>query len=407
MPKKELKQIAAIDVGSMTVKSIIGEIDTDGKINIIGIGKSNIEQGMKKGNIVSISPAKEAIKNSIQAAVTMSGAEVEEVVVSISGDHIKTFNSGAGVFINGGEIKQSDIDRVLQKSKDSFISQGKEVIHIIPQVYYVDKQKVKNPVDMTGSNLEAKVHVALANKSNAKNLVNCFNDNDIKVKSLVFAPIASSYGVLSDDERTLNMIVIDIGYGTSTAVAYADGSIVFSTILPVGGYNISNDLALTLNIDNELAEELKLKYGYPLLEEDEFDDYFEDEKFSDIKKSEVEQIIGERVIEIFELLKNELYESGLYSDYYKTILPGIVLTGGTANLKNIDILLKEVFGEEVKTRIGYPKHNIKELVDLVSKPEYATGVGLLHFTKQYMEIEKKKDSKNFLAKAIEAIKKRL
>jgi len=411
MVKKSKNQITVVDVGSKTVKSIIAEFDEDGMFNIIGIGKSNSELGMRKGNIVSISNAVEAIRDSVESAMNMATTSVEEVIVSISGDHIKTFNSKASVLINGNVINSSDIDRVLQKSKDSFISQKKEVIHIIPQVFFVDDQKVKDPVNMTGSTLEASVHVALANETNAINLRNCLNEIDLRIKCFVFSPIASSYGVLSETERDINTIIIDIGHGTSTAVAYFDGNIEFSTILPVGGFNITNDLAVTLNIDNKTAEEIKLKYGFSLFDEDDEDRVIELDNYENISESMVSKIIGARVFEIFSYLKDDLEKSEIYKEKaYGKIPLTIVLTGGTARLKNIDVLAKEVFGEKVKIKISYPKYNIRGLVDLVKAPEYATTVGLLHFAKEYcgfsLKDGKLSGNSNILGKFFEAIKKR-
>ncbi len=407
MTKEYDNQIVAIDIGSKMVKSIIGEIDDDGMINIIGIGKSNSGSGMKKGNIVSISHAVESIRASIEAATNMATTEAREVIISISGDHIKTLNSKAVVAVNGEEIKQQDIDKVLQKSKDSFISQNKEIIHIIPQEYSVDEQSVKNPINMTGSSLEAKVHVALANSSNAKNLVSCLNKNDLEVFDIVFAPIASSYGVLSENDKELGIIVIDIGHGTSTATAYLNGSIVFSTILPVGGYNITNDLAITLNIDSQTAEKIKLKYGYIDVTEEDKENFLDLEKYDDIDMFTVSNIIADRVVEIFELLKKELEENGIYDKIHS----GVILTGGSANLNGIQVLANEVFDKNIK--IGFPHHNIRGLTDLIKQPEYATLVGLLHFAKEYHYLNvnknkkrKKSDGSNWFRKIKDAIAKR-
>jgi cell division protein FtsA len=240
---------------------------------------------------------------------------------------------------------------------------------------------------MTGSSLEAKVHVALANSSNAKNLVSCINKNDLEVMDIVFAPIASSYGVLSENDKELGIIVIDIGHGTSTAVAYLNGSIVFSTVLPVGGYNITNDLAISLNIDTQTAEKIKLKYGYVEVTEEDKENFLDLEKYDDIDMYIVSNIISERVLEIFEILKKELEESGTYDKIHS----GVVLTGGTANLNGIQTLAKEVFDKNIK--IGFPHHNIRGLTDLIKQPEYATLVGLLHFAKEYHYLDVQKNKK--------------
>ncbi len=393
-------QIVAVDVGSKEVKSIIGEIDPDGVINIIGIGKSSAGSGVKKGNIVSISHAVNSIRESIEASTNMATTEAHDVVVSISGDHIKTLNSKAVVAVNGEEIKQFDIEKVLQKCKDSFISQNKEIIHIIPQEYSVDEQNVKNPINMTGSSLEAKVHVALANSSNTKNLVNCLNKNDLEVINIVFSPIASSYGVLTENDKELGTIVIDIGHGTTTAVAYLNGSVVFSSILPVGGYNITNDLAITLGIDSQTAEKIKLDYGYVKVTEEDKENFLELEKYDHVDMYTVSRVIYLRVVEIFDLLKKELEEKKVYDRIHS----GVVLTGGTANLIGIDNLAKEVFDKSIK--IGYPNHNIRGLIDLIKKPEYSTLVGLLHFTKEYnySSIESKKKKKKGESKFLNKVK---
>ena len=387
MAKEVSNQLVAVDIGSKTVKSIIAEIEDDGVINIIAVAKSNSESGMKKGNIVSISHAVESIRESIDAATNMATTEAKSVIISISGDHIKTLNSKAVVAVNEEEITQSDINKVLQKSKDSFISQNKEVIHIIPQEYSVDEQSVKSPINMTGSSLGAKVHVALANSSNAKNLVSCFNKNNLEVMGMVFSPIAASYGVLTENDKELGIIVIDMGHGTTTVSAYLNGSIAYSSILPVGGYNITNDLAISLNIDSQTAENIKLDYGYVEVTKEDEHNFLELEKYNNIDMFTVSNVIADRVLETFAILKKELEESGLYDKIHS----GIVLTGGTANLNGIQILAKEVFDKNIK--IGFPYHNIKGLDDVVKHPQYATLVGLLHFAREYNYSKDKKKKK--------------
>ncbi len=387
-------QIISIDIGSCSIKSIIGEIDSDGVINIIGIGKSSSIDGINKGHIVSIDKTVKAIEKSIGAATNMATTKAVSVYITISGDHIVSSNSKAVIAVNDEEISQADLDKVLQKCKNQFYSQSKEVVHLIPQSYSVDEQGgIQNPIGMTGSSLTANVHVALANLSSTKNLVNCINKNSLEVSDIVFAPIASSYGVLNSDEKTLGVTVIDIGYGTTTITVYEKGHIVFSDIIPVGGFNITNDLAISLQIPRELAENLKIKSGYAISEDVNEEQVVDLEDYGEIDLFTVAEIIEERIKEIFLLVRENIKNANLLNK----INSGFVLTGGTANLNGIQLLAEKIFDKKV--RIGFPHNNIRGLTDLIKHPEYSAGVGLIKFAQEnHLKLTKKKDGTKIFKK---------
>jgi cell division protein FtsA len=371
-------QIVGIDIGSGTIKTIIGEIEANGVINIIGVGKSYSKDGIKKGNVINISQTVKAIEQSIESASNMATTTVTKALITISGDHIKSVNSKGVVAANDTEVTQSDVDKALKKCKDSFLSQNKEIIHIIPQEYIIDDQRgIKNPIGMTGNSLEVSVHVALANASSARNVINCVNQNDIEVQSMVFAPIASAYGVLTKDEKDLGVAIIDIGYATSTLSVYRDGSIWFSHIIPIGGYNITNDLALSLQIPIDKAEKLKLQYGYALSSQISENQNIDLDENHQIPLQVLSEIIEARVSELFLLIKEDLNKVNLLDK----IPSGLVLTGGTANLNGIQMLAEIIYKKSV--RIGFPHENIRGLTDLIKHPEYAAALGLLHFGKEH------------------------
>lgn len=394
-------QIVGIDIGSGTIKAIIGEIELDGTVNVIGMGKSPSKGGLKKGNVVSISQTVKAIKDAVDAATNMATSDAVDVVITISGDHIRSVNSKGVIAINDEEITQDDIDKALQKCKDSFISQNKEIIHIIPQEYMIDEQRgVRQPVGMTGSSLEVQVHVVMANLSSTKNLINCVNKNNLNVQGMIFAPIASAWGVLTTDEKELGVTVLDIGYGTSTLTVYKEGSLLFSHILPVGGYNITNDLALSLQIPIDAAERLKTQYGCAMSSEVNQSQMVEASHGHEVSLQMVSEVIEARVSEMFLLIKEDLKKANLLHK----IPSGIVLTGGTANLNGIQNLAEMIF--QTSIRIGFPHQDIRGLTDLVKHPEYGAAIGLLHYAKENkLNIPGKGDGKKLMHQVKDIIKK--
>ncbi len=394
-------QIVGIDIGSGSIKSIIGDVEPNGIINVVGFGKSSSKTGIKKGNVIDIAQTVKAIKEAVDVASSMAAADVLKVIITISGDHIKSVNSKGVVAVNELEITQHDVEKALQKCKDSFLSQNKEIIHIIPQEYAVDDQRgIPNPIGMTGNSLEVQVHVALANSASTKNIINCVNQNQLEVLSMVFAPIASAYGVLTQDEKELGVMLIDIGYATSTISVYKEGSILFSHIIPVGGYNITNDLALSLQIPIDVAEKLKVQYGFAMAGDNNPNQTIEVNKGNNVSIQTISEIIQYRVKEIFEFIKDDVIKAGVYN----LTASGIVLTGGSANLNGIQTLAEDFFKKNV--RVGFPHQNIRGLTDPIKHPEYAASVGLLYYARDNnVGMEQETGKEGFMGKIKDFIKK--
>ncbi|MBI5969796.1 MAG: cell division protein FtsA [Deltaproteobacteria bacterium] len=380
MAKKD-NIIVGLDIGTTKVCAIVGEKTKDGA-EIIGIGSSP-SKGLRKGVVVNIESTVEAIKKAVAEAELMAGCEINRVYCGIAGSHIKAFNSHGVIAIKGKEIAQADVDRVIEATQTVLIPSDREVIHVIPQEFIVDDQEgIQQPVGMIGNRLEVRVHIVTAAITSAQNIVKCANKAGLDVADIALQQIASSEAVLNPDEREIGAALVDIGGGTTDIAIYQNGAIKYTTVIPLGGNQITNDISVGLRTSVAEAENLKKKWGCAFTSMVSKDDNIEvpnvdGSKSRTITKYMLSEIIEPRVEEMFELVRREMLKSG----YENLVSSGIVLTGGTASMEGITDLGEQIFNLPV--RRGQPG-NITGLVDMVKSPMYATAVGLVHYGGKHM-----------------------
>lgn len=405
MPKNSY--IVGFDIGTKKVAAIIGEITEEKKIEIIGIGSAD-SKGLRKGVVVNLEATVEAIKKAQEEAELMAGVEIDSAFIGISGAHIKSFNSRGVIAVSGKnkEISREDIKRVIDQSKAVSIPPDREIIHIIPQEFVVDEQDgIKDPLGMSGIKLEVNVHIVTGAITSVQNLRTCVARAGIEIKQVVLNQIATSASTLTHDEMELGVGLIDIGGGTTEIAIFERGSLWYTSIIPIGGDNFTNDIAVGLRTPIPEAEKIKKKFGCvtsPLEDEQEtieVPSVGRGKKPRIVSRQLLADIIQPRAEEIFRLVDNDIKRMG----YEKSLNSGIVLTGGTALLDGLEEIAEEIF--DLPVRRGDPS-GVGGLVDRVSTPDYATAVGLiLYGYNQWKEKGFSKDrKKGFWAKVKDWLK---
>lgn len=366
--------IVGLDIGTTKICAIVGEKTRDG-VEIIGIG-SHPSKGLRKGVVVNIESTVESIKKAVEEAELMAGCEINKVYCGIAGGHIKAFNSHGVIAIKNREITQADIDRVIEAAQAVVIPPDREVIHVIPQEYIVDDQEgIQEPLGMIGIRLEVKVHIVTAAVTSAQNIVKCANKAGLDVSDIALQQIASSEAVLNPDEKEIGVVLVDIGGGTTDIALYHGGTIKYTTVISLGGNQVTGDISVGLRTTANEAEKLKREHGCAMTAMVSRDDNFEVQSVGGHKSRSVSrymlcEIVEPRIEEIFQLVKREIVKSG----YESFISSGVVLTGGTAAMNGITELAEQVFALPV--RRGLPI-GITGLIDVVKSPMYSTGVGLV------------------------------
>src|SRR5690349_10343482 len=373
---KSSEIIVGLDIGTTKIACIAGEVTEDG-IDIIGIGTAP-SKGLRRGYVVNIDATVASIQQAVDEAENMAGCEISTVYAAISGAHVRGLNSHGIVAVKDKEVRDADIARVIDAAKAVAIPMDREVLHVLPQQYVVDDQDgIRDPLGMAGVRLEAKVHIVTTAVASAQNVVKCANRCNLQVADIVLDSLAASQAVLEDDEKELGVAVVDIGGGTCDVMVYADGAIVHTSVLPLGGGHITNDIATVLRTPLEHAEKLKRKYGAAYAELVNDNDRMEVQQAGgrpprSMPRRDLVEVIEPRVEEIFEHIKKELLRTG----FYDALSAGVVLTGGTTSMEGIGDVAERVLG--LPTRRGAPT-KIGGLVDVVRSPSYATGVGLVMF----------------------------
>ncbi len=393
MPKNGY--IVGFDIGTKKVTAIISEITEDNKIEIIGIGSSE-SRGLRKGVVVNLDATVDAINKAQEEAELMAGVEVDSGFIGISGAHIKSFNSRGVIAVSSKnrEISREDINRVIDQSKAVSIPPDREIIHIIPQEFVVDEQDgIKDPLGMSGIKLEVNVHIVTGAITSVQNLKTCTTRAGVEIEQIVLNQIATSASVLTHDERELGVGLIDIGAGTTEIAIFERGSLWYTSIIPIGGDNFTNDIAVGLRTPIPDAEKIKKKFGCvsgPLVDEQETIEVASvgrGKKPRVLSRQLLADIIQPRAEEIFRLVDNDIKRMG----YEKSLNSGVVLTGGTALLEGLEEVAESVF--DLPVRRGDPG-GIGGLVDRVSTPDYASAVGLvLYGHKQWKQKGLSKDKK--------------
>ncbi len=368
--------LIGLDIGTTKICAVVAE-RTENGVEIIGIG-THPSHGLRKGVVVDIDSTVRSIKHAIEEAEMMADCEITSVYAGIAGGHIRGFNSHGVVAVKDGEVRDHDIKRVIDAAKAVAIPMDREVIHVIPQEFIIDDQdEIREPLGMHGVRLEAHIHIVTAAVTSAQNIVKCANQAGLNVCDIVLEPLASAQAVLGADERDLGVCMIDIGGGTTDIVVFAEGSIKTTAVLALGGYHLSNDIAVGLRTPFDEAERIKKKFGMASARYLSSDDVLTVPSVGGRKPREISrkilcEIIEPRAEEILSLARREIVKAGLDG----SIPSGVVLTGGASALEGIDELAEEIF--EGPVRLGMPT-NVGGLQDVVRSPMYATGVGLVQF----------------------------
>jgi len=373
--------IVGLDIGTTKIVALVGNHVSDGSIEIIGIGQAP-SRGLEKGVVVDIGQTTNSIRQAVDKAEKMADVQIDSVYAGIAGKHINSINNSGTVSINRSDkiIRHDDVRRVIETAKAvRRIPPESETIHIIPRQFIVDGQEgITDPVGMTGTRLEADVHIVTGASTAVHNVIRCLDSLNIGIDQIVLEPLASSYAVLSSAEKSLGVVLMDIGGGTTDLAVFRGGDIWFSKVIPIAGEHMTNDITVGLQTPLEAAEEIKVQAGTALVEEVDEDEQVEittvggDEK-KVVSRKKLAKIIEPRVEEIFNLCIQEIEDAG-----YKNLVPsGIVVTGGTSLLKGIVDYADERY--DLPVRRGKNPQGIHGLRDVIESPIYATSVGLLKY----------------------------
>ena len=366
--------VVGLDIGTTKICAVVGEVNPEG-IDIVGIG-THPSVGLRKGVVVNIESTVDSIKKAIEEAELMAGCEITTVFAGIAGGHIKGFNSHGIVAVKGDEIVQKDIDRVIDAARAVAIPPDREVIHVLPQEFIVDEQDgIQDPRGMSGVRLEAKIHIVTGAVTSAHNLIKCANRAGLDVADFVLQSLASCDAVLNKEERDLGGALIDFGGGTTDLAIFKGKSIKHTSVLALGGNNLTNDLSVGLRTPMAEAEKIKIKYGTCVAEGVGKDETIEvigvgGRKPRTLSRQILAEILEPRVEEVFSIINREIYRAGMED----VVASGVVVTGGSSLLDGIVDIAESVFS--LPARIGKPM-GIRGLVDVVNNPMYATAVGLV------------------------------
>ncbi len=375
------RTVVALDVGTTKICALIAEVGPppDNLMRIVGVGHVP-SRGIRKGVVVNVTEVAAAIAEAVQRAERTSGYEIASAYVGLSGSHINAVNSKGVIAISRGErgIRPVDVERALEAARAIDIPHNREIVHIIPRGFSVDGDAgVRDPLGMQAYRLEVEAHIVTGATSSVRNLIKCVQTTNVQIDAMVLEPLASGQAVLTDIEREMGVVLVDIGGGTTGIAIFIEGSIWHTVVLPTGGEQITNDIAIGLRTPYNTAEEIKIKYGHAqaemvMPEEVVKIDVFGEDVQQQVPRQFLAEIIEARAGEIFEMVLKEIKRSG-----YDGLLPaGVVLCGGTAQLPGLKDLAREVMG--LPTRIGEPE-NLRGLVDTLHSPAFATSVGLLQW----------------------------
>ena len=375
MSRDNKEIIVGLDIGTAKVIALVAEINTEGRLNIIGMGSQD-SHGLKKGVVVNIEETVNTISRVLQEVELMADCKVKDVYTGIAGSHIHSFNSNGMVAIKEKEVTAMDVERVIETARAMPIQADQEILHILTQEFIIDDQDgIREPIGMSGFRLEVKVHIVTGAVSAAQNIVKCVRRCGLEVNDLVLQPLASSYAVLSEDEKDLGVCLIDIGGGTTDLAVWTQGAISYTSVVPIAGDQITNDIAMALRTPTRSAEEIKCAYGCALSELADPQEVIDvagvdDRPSRKLSRRALADVIQPRVEELFELVQGELRRAS----YADVLSSGIVLTGGSAVMPGMIELGEQVF--HMPVRLGVPKYS-GSLADVVQSPRFSTAFGLL------------------------------
>jgi len=406
--------IVGIDVGTTKICALVAEADETGEIRILGVGLEPA-RGMRKGVVVNVEEAGQAIAAAVDKAQRSSGYEIGAAFVSLAGSHIASVNSRGVVGISGSQgITEDDVDRALDAAQAIAIPHGREVLHVIPRGFTVDGQDgIRQPLGMHGFRLEVEAHIITAATTSVQNLTKCVEAGGVHVEAYVLNPLASAEVTLTETEKEMGVVICDIGGGTTDLAIYIDGNVWHTLVLSVGGNHLTSDIAHGLRLPADLAEKVKIEHGHASAEEVASTETFVVKPFGEerpvqMARADLATIIEARVEEMFGMILQEIKRTG-----YDGLLPaGIVLTGGTSQLPGIRKVGSRVLN--LPCRVAEPQ-NLQGLVDLLKGPAYSTSVGLLHWGRRQSlvapRLKKKKASSRSITvdlnKGLEILKRLL
>ena len=375
--KKENDYVVALDIGTSKVVCLIGQLTDSHAVEIVALG-SYPSSGLKKGVVVNIDATTDAIQKSMDQAKNSFDGKLKNVYVGVAGNHIKSLNSHGIVGIKDKEVTPFDIDRVIEAAQAVAIPSDQKVLHVLPQEFVIDDQdSIREPLGMSGVRLESHVHLVTCANNAIQNIEKCVKRCGITLDGFVLEQLASSYSVLSEDEKELGVCIVDIGGGTTDIAIFNSGSISFTGVIPIAGDQVTSDIAVALRTPTPQAEELKQKYGCAVAEFTTESETIEVAGVGgraprELSRKALAEIVEPRYVELFELVKAEIQRNG----FDGKIPAGIVLTGGTSKMEGVVELAESIF--QTSVRIGVPE-NFKGMESVLKNPIYATSLGLLGY----------------------------
>jgi len=377
--RSERNLIVGLDIGTSKIVALVGELKPDGELEVIGIG-SHPSHGLKRGVVVNIDSTVQSIQRAVEQAELMAGVEINAVYTGIAGSHVRSLNSHGIVAIKDKEVTQGDIARVMDAAQAVALPADQRIIHVIPQEFIIDSQEgIREPIGMSGVRLEARVHIVTGAESAAQNIVKCVQRCGLEVEDIVLEQWASSYAVLTEDEKDLGVCLIDIGGGTTDIAVFSGGALRHTAVIPIAGDQVTNDIAVSMRTPTQYAEDIKIRYACALSQLANPDETIEVPSVGDrpprrLARQTLAEIVEPRYEELYNLIRDELRRSG----FEEAIAAGLVITGGSAKMEGAVELAEEVF--HVPVRLGVP-HGVAGLGDVIRNPVHATGVGLLLYAR--------------------------
>ena len=368
--------VAALDIGTSKILALVAEINDENELKVIGFG-SEPSGGLKKGVVVNIEATVYSIDQAIREAERVAGCEINTVFAGIAGSHIRSFDGHGIVRINDGEVSQEDINGVIDASQAMNIPSDQRILHVLPKDFVIDGQEgIREPIGMSGVRLEADVHIVTVYRSAEQNIIKSMDRCGLEVQQIVLEQLASSFSVLSDDEKDLGVCLVDIGGGTSDIVVFMDGQIVATKVIPVGGNHVTNDIAYALRTPENEAEEIKIKHACTISKMINKEELIEVPSVGNRSPRKIElerlaSVVQARYEELFAVIDDEIGKMNI-----EKLRAGVVLTGGTSQLNGAKELAEEIL--ETDIRVGFPK-DINGTFENINSPIHSTGAGLLLF----------------------------
>jgi cell division protein FtsA len=378
--KTDRNVIVGLDIGTSKVVALVGEITADASIEVIGLG-SQPSRGLKKGVVVNIESTVQSIQRAVEEAELMADCEINAVYAGIAGSHVRSLNSHGVVAIRDREVTHGDVEHVIDAAKAVAIPADQRILHVLPQEFIIDGQEgIRDPIGMSGVRLEAKVHIVTGADSAAQNIIKCVQRCGLVVEDVVLEQLASSFAVLTDDEKELGVCLVDVGGGTTDIAVFGNGAIRHTAVIPIAGDQVTNDIAVSMRTPTQYAEDIKIRYACALSQLANPDESIEVPSVGDrparrLARQTLAEIVEPRYEELFNLIREELRRSG----FEEMVAAGIVLTGGSARMEGAIELAEEIF--HVPVRLGLPGQ-VKGLSDVVRSPIYSTAVGLLLYARE-------------------------